>query len=746
VPFRKLLTTLVPALLAALLLAGCGGGGRGDSFSISPASLTITTWEKRQFTASSPAYWDVQEPGGGFFDGPEGVYTASYLPGTYHVIARKQSNNAVTATATVRVVAPAEASITCPPVVNHDAMGLTASVTQNAGWTYAWSLQGATILSGQSTSVITFDAPKTGTLSLTCIVRNEAGKDATGTANITVAPAPVISAFSAAPATLLGGQSTRLTATFSGATAQVDGVGTIRSGVPLDTLPLFTTTYTLRVANQAGEEITATCPVLVTPVVTSSDPTPVIAPGGTLTPVAAVIGSPDPSLTWELQETATGGFLTNSAGTWTYTAPTTPGTYHLIARSTATPSAQLVVPITVFESFSAFRVGGYAVAPYDDRAAQPTAFGWARQSRFTGPRAAGGPQKVFSLASGNSNAELLLGPRGEFYTAGGKKWDAYGRAIPTFTPANNYDLTAPVAMDRQGRLLIFDYLFATASPRLCALDPDTGALRWATTTGWEGAVSCRLTLAEDGRMAVWNNWTGSVGNTLQMLSSEGVVLWTKDLHQFGEAVFAPDGSLLFVGYQMIIKWDAAGNEVWRLAEKVTYDSLYNGYHPRAVVGADGTFFVCSTSDTTEIYGLTAIRADGTVLWRCPLPQTGPYDPYLTLTQDGSVICGLYNTATPIVAVDANGQIKWQYTLPSGMASYGEALVDRDGTVYIAPRTPWPNTTGRLLAFTAAGAPLWGLDLPLGYYGVSRLTLGPRHELYVTWDGNTWVFADPPSQP
>lgn len=745
--FHKNLLLRVSALASVLLVGGCGGGGGGTSgFSITPAIVTLTTWDKQRFSASAAAYWDVQEPGGGFFEGSDGVYTASYLPGTYHVVARKQSDTSQTATATVRVVVPPEASIDCPSVVNHDTKGVTARAPLHEGWTYTWSLQGATIITGQSTATITFDAPTSGSLTLTCNVRNEAGKLATETTSITVAQAPAIASFKANPEILLGGQSTQLTATFSGATARVDGLGPVQNGIPLTVVPPSSTTYILRVANQAGEEVTAPCSVQVTPVVVSSDPTPVLAPGNTLSPSAVALGTPDPSVTWELQEAPAGGTLTLAMGAWTYTAPASPGTYHLIARSASAPTAQLVVPVTVFEPFSAFRVGGYAVAPYDDRAAQPTAFGWARQSRFTGPRVTSGPHKIFSLAVGNPSSEILLGPRGEFFTAG-KKWDAYGHPIPAFQPANTYILGSPAAIDRQGRLLVFDYLFEGGTGRLCAQDPDTGALRWATPVAWDGAVSCRLTLAEDGRMAVWNNWNGSTGNTLMVLSSEGVVLWTKALPQYGEAVFCPDGGLIHVGYREVVKWDAAGNQVWRLTEDVTYESLYNGYHPRGVINADGTLFITSRDGSSPaVFGLTAISADGAVLWRCPLPPCGYNDPYLTLTQDGTVICSLYDSKSPVVAVDATGQIKWQYTLPSGTGSCGEALVDRDGVVYIASRAPWPNTTGRLLAFTVTGALLWGLDLPVGYYNAPRLTLGPRHELYVTWTDATWVLQDPPAQP
>lgn len=736
---RRTTLAIALALAAPALFLSCGGGGGGGSqaFSVSPSSFTITTWDKRQFTASAPAYWDVVEPGGGFFDGADGVYTASYQPGTYHVIARQQSDQSRTATATVKVVAPPSAALTCPLVVNHGARGVQASVGVQSGTTYTWTVQGAASFTGQSTAAIAFDAPESGTVVLTCQVRNEAGKVDSQTRSIPVAPAPAITSFAATPAAILGGQGTQLVATFTGATAQVDGLGPIQSGVGVVVSPVVSTSYTLRVANQAGEETISQCSVTVTPVVISPDPTPVVVAGGIIPLTASVLGSLDQSLAWEAVEAGTGGVLGNTGGAWTYQAPNAPGTYHLVARSAAFPAAQTTVTVTAFEPFSAFRAGGYPVSPYLDSAAQPTAFGWARHSRFTGPRSAAGPQAVWSLATGSSYTELLLGPRGEFYTAAGKKWDAYGKPVPAFHPTNTYDLTAPMALDRQGRLLAFDYLWPDGIARLCALDAESGALGWSAPIAWEGAVSCRLTLGEDGRMVGWNNWNGASGNTLVVLSSEGAVLWTKALPQYGEALFCPDGGLIHVGYQEIVKWDTDGNEVWRLAETVSLTSLYNGLHPRAVVGADGTLYLCSG----DSYGVTAVSATGAVRWRYPFGTAGS-EAYLALAKDGTVLCGLQDSPTPLVALDASGQLKWKYTLASGQASLGEPLVDRDGYVYVASRAPWPATNGKLLAFTPTGAPLWSLDLPLGYYGTPRLTLGPRSQLLVTWNEATWALEDP----
>ena len=70
---------------------------------------------------------------------------------------------------------------------------------------------------------------------------------------------------------------------------------------------------------------------------------------------ATVSGTTNGSITWSVQEGAAGGTI-DTAGN--YTAPTTPGTYHVIARSTASSTAAATATVIVTE-----RVLSVAVAP-----------------------------------------------------------------------------------------------------------------------------------------------------------------------------------------------------------------------------------------------------------------------------------------------------------------------------------------------------------------------------------------------
>ena len=67
--------------------------------------------------------------------------------------------------------------------------------------------------------------------------------------------------------------------------------------------------------------------------------------GGTIQLTAAVEGTADQRVRWSIVEGPAGGSISNSGA---YTAPLTPGEYHLLATSLAATSKTAQVTITVF--------------------------------------------------------------------------------------------------------------------------------------------------------------------------------------------------------------------------------------------------------------------------------------------------------------------------------------------------------------------------------------------------------------
>ncbi len=103
---------------------------------------------------------------------------------------------------------------------------------------------------------------ETGALSAsttyTLTVTNAAGDHVSRTLAVDVVPAPTISRFTGSLSQIFAGQSSLLSADYTGGTGVVDaGVGALASGGSATVSPTATTTYTLTVTNAAGDQVTA---------------------------------------------------------------------------------------------------------------------------------------------------------------------------------------------------------------------------------------------------------------------------------------------------------------------------------------------------------------------------------------------------------------------------------------------------------------------------------------------------------
>jgi hypothetical protein len=88
----------------------------------------------------------------------------------------------------------------------------------------------------------------------------------------------------------------------------------------------------------------STATVSVNLVVLVNPPTRTLSVRDSQNFTATIQGSANQAVTWSIQEGAAGGSIT---GTGAYTAPATPGTYHVIATSQADSSQSATATITV---------------------------------------------------------------------------------------------------------------------------------------------------------------------------------------------------------------------------------------------------------------------------------------------------------------------------------------------------------------------------------------------------------------
>ncbi|BDU77413.1 hypothetical protein [Mesoterricola sediminis] len=151
------------------------------ALSIQPARAVVTAGNryKAGFTLDGPAdtaiRWTVLEPGGGTVDAL-GEYRAPQTPGRYTVQAALREDPTVRATLAIQVVAAPVGPVRGPGHATKGATGLGASVPDQPGCTYAWTVEGGTLRTGAGSPRITFDAGAGPRVRLICEITNEAGE------------------------------------------------------------------------------------------------------------------------------------------------------------------------------------------------------------------------------------------------------------------------------------------------------------------------------------------------------------------------------------------------------------------------------------------------------------------------------------------------------------------------------------------------------------------------------------------
>jgi hypothetical protein len=153
--------------------------------------------------------------------------------------------------------------------------------------------------------------------------------------------------FTALPVSIAPGGTAQLTAHFVAGTGSISpGVGAVTSDVPVAVHPSTTTTYTLAVT-YLGSSVST--PVTVT-VTAGSNVSVAVSPSSAALQTGAlqlfqatVTGSTDTAVAWSVQESGGGSVASDG----TYTAPATPGTYHVVATSHADSTKTGSAPATV---------------------------------------------------------------------------------------------------------------------------------------------------------------------------------------------------------------------------------------------------------------------------------------------------------------------------------------------------------------------------------------------------------------
>ena len=256
---------------------------------------------------------------------------------------------------------PAIVSISITPtqaaVVAGQTVEFTAAVTGTTNIGVTWSVQenGGGTVSGAGL----YTAPsKSGTYHVVVTAAADATKSAVATVTVSLPPPPPVSiTVSPTSAAVVAGGTQTFIATVTGSAnltvtwsiTEVSGGSITNGGVY--TAPGAAGTYHVVATSVADTTKFATATVTVSsaplPVAVSVTPTSVsLATGGTQTFIATVTGSANLAVTWSITE-ASGGSITNGGG---YSAPNTPGTYHVVATSVADNTKFATATVTVSAS------------------------------------------------------------------------------------------------------------------------------------------------------------------------------------------------------------------------------------------------------------------------------------------------------------------------------------------------------------------------------------------------------------
>jgi len=163
------------------------------ALSIKPGAVTITAGRTMKFGfdlaggTSLGVVWSLGEPGAGSLDA-SGHYVAPTVPGRYTVRVASADDPATAATAQVKVVAAPPETLFAPDSFLPGAEGLRARVPDLAGMTYKWQVEGGTITAGADGPSMVFEAGAGPTLTVRCLISNEAGDSFSAVKELKVIP------------------------------------------------------------------------------------------------------------------------------------------------------------------------------------------------------------------------------------------------------------------------------------------------------------------------------------------------------------------------------------------------------------------------------------------------------------------------------------------------------------------------------------------------------------------------------
>jgi outer membrane protein assembly factor BamB len=414
-----------------------------------------------------------------------------------------------------------------------------------------------------------------------------------------------------------------------------------------------------------------------------SPSSPAVKVGATQQFTATVTGLGNTAVTWSVQEGATGGTITAGG---LYTAPITPGVYHVRATSQTLATLTTATPVSVINGGYN---GGLAPTPWPKYGADML-----NTARGAGSGATGTTKWAATLG-GQVSATCSLGKDGTVYVGAG---DGKLYALDGATGAQKWsfatggNIQSSPAISADGTVY-----FGSNDKNVYALDAATGKQKWMFPTG--SAVASSPAIGNDGTIYIGSN-------DANIYALDGVTGAKKWAYKTGGKVvecpaIGPDGTI-YVGSldQNLYAIDGAtGTKRWTFTTQVAPQGC--------LLGSNGSVYLASQDG--YIYAVNA--ATGAQQWKYQIDPSGyPNEgAFLALTADGNVVVQDKLFAT-IFLLDGTSGVLIQ-ALVSGFSSPSFACsLGSDGTIYpvsagISSNNP-SNQTLWAVTFSTNSNTLW----------------------------------------
>lgn len=241
---------------------------------------------------------------------------------------------------------------------------------------------------------------------------------------------------------------------------------------------------------------------------------------------------------------------------------------------------------------------------------------------------------------------------------------------------------------------------------LTAVDKNTGAVRWRTTTGSSGLTGGYNAVVAGNVVALGD------GSIFGIDRSNGAVIWTfapNGVASPGAWAMATDGSRIFTGSLsgQVFAIDAAtGAERWRSAVIGTSQTMVRD----PVLSGDLVFVCFKRGQSPSAGGIAALEAaTGALRWSREFPQVPPFNEggcFPNAVVAGNVVAGGTHDGHIHALNIANGEIVWSDARPNNM---GLRPLASHGSVIVAG-----SSDGDIIAFEAAdGVKRWTATASFG---------------------------------